>query len=253
MPAALAQIYRHPVKGLTPEPLVRAALRPGQGLPHDRRFALALPATVFDPAAPAWLPKTKFLMLMRDERLALLRTRFDEARGVLTIARDGTTVAEGDLATPAGRAAIEDFFAAFMAEEAQGRPRLLEAPGHMFSDNARKLVSIISLASIAALGSAIGRAVDPRRFRANFYLSGGAAWREFDWVDRVFRIGAVRFKGVKRIPRCAATNVDPETALRDLNIPLGLGHHFGHADMGIYAEVLDEGAVALGDLLTPPD
>ena len=33
-----------------------------------------------------WLPKTHFIMLMRDESLARLRTRFDAATGLLSIA-----------------------------------------------------------------------------------------------------------------------------------------------------------------------
>jgi len=41
MTAAITQIHRHPVKGLNAEPLARATLTPGEGLPHDRSFALA--------------------------------------------------------------------------------------------------------------------------------------------------------------------------------------------------------------------
>src|SRR5262245_12233432 len=114
MPITLAQIYRYPVKGLTPEALDRIAVTPGQGLPQDRRFALALAETKFDVAAPAWMPKTKFLMLMKNERLAKLRTRFDAASGVLTITRDGKVEAEANILTASGRAQIEDFVAAYM-------------------------------------------------------------------------------------------------------------------------------------------
>ncbi len=250
MPITLAQIFRHPVKGLTPEPLDRVALTPGEGLPQDRRFALGLGTTKFDRTAPAWMPKTNFLMLMRNERLAELRTRFDEESGVLTIQRDGDVVARGAITEASGRAAIEDFFASYMKDEAAGRPQLLEAPGHMFSDGARKVVSIIGLASVRDLARVMGCAVDPRRFRANFYVEGGKAWQEFDWVGRDFRIGAVKLRGVKPIKRCAATNVDPESAARDLNIPRALAESFGHVNTGIYADVLDRGGVALGDELS---
>lgn len=250
MPITLAEIYRYPVKGLSPEPLERVRLACGLGLPHDRRFALAHGTTSFDPVAPTWLPKTKFLMLMRNERLAQLRTRFDEASATLTIARNGQMVASADLSSPEGRRRIDDFFARYMAGEADGAPRLLEAPGHMFSDNSRKVVSIIGLASVRDLARVLGRPVDPRRFRANFYLEGSEPWREFDWVGREFRIGGARLRGFKPIKRCAATNVDPESGARDLNIPLALQEHFGHVDTGIYADVLDEGEVARGDPLT---
>jgi uncharacterized protein YcbX len=77
MAATVSAIYRYPVKGLSPEKLDRVALLPGECLPHDRRFAIALASAPFDPEWPAWLPKTHFIMLMRDEELARLQTRFD--------------------------------------------------------------------------------------------------------------------------------------------------------------------------------
>lgn len=252
MPAILAQIYRYPVKGLTPEPLARVALKRGEGLPQDRRFALGLGTTSFDPAAPAWLPKTNFLMLMKNERLARLRTRFDDASGILSIVPPDGEQLSANLDSASGRACVEDFFAAYMGEETRGRPRLLEAPGHMFSDGARKVASIIGHASLREVERALGRSIDPRRFRANFYIEGGRPWEEFDWLGRDFAIGGVRLRGFKAIKRCAATNVDPARGVRDLNIPLALAENFGHVNMGIYADVLEDGAVATGDLVQPP-
>ncbi|MGC2134294.1 MAG: MOSC N-terminal beta barrel domain-containing protein, partial [Xanthobacteraceae bacterium] len=38
--ANIQSIYRYPVKGLTPEPLARAALAPGQTIPGDRLYAI---------------------------------------------------------------------------------------------------------------------------------------------------------------------------------------------------------------------
>lgn len=252
MPLTLAQIYRYPVKGLTPEPLDRVSLSPGQGLPQDRRFALAHGSTDFDVSAPTWMPKTKFLMLMRNERLARLRTRFDERTSVLTVQRDGKTIATGNIGEQTGRTIIEEFFAAYMGSEALGAPKLLEAPGHMFSDVARKVASVIGLASIRDLERVARSPVDARRFRANFYFDGGTPWQEFDWIGREFRIAGVRLRGVKRIERCAATNVNPDSGERDLNIPLALQRGFQHINMGIYAEVLDPGDVAIGDEIRAP-
>jgi MOSC domain-containing protein YiiM len=54
----------------------------------------------------------------------------------------------------------------------------------------------------------------------------------------------------KRIERCAATNVDPATGVRDLSIPKLLMRHLGYADCGVYAEVVRGGAVAEGERLT---
>ena len=76
--AEITGLYRYPVKGLTPEPLPRVPLRVGQTLPADRRYAIENGPSGFDPEAPQWMPKTQFLMLMRNERLAALDSRFEE-------------------------------------------------------------------------------------------------------------------------------------------------------------------------------
>ena len=94
--------------------------------------------------------------------------------------------------------------------------------------------------------------VDPRRFRANVWIEGAPAWQEFDWVGREISIGRLRLKVVEPIERCAATNVNPDTAERDMNIPLTLRRGFDHICMGIYAEVLNDGEIAIGDALDAP-
>lgn len=247
--ATIAGIYRYPVKGLSPEQLERAELSPGETLSADRRYAIENGPSGFDPAAPKWLAKPHFLMLQRDEWLAPLRTHFDDECHVLTIRRDGAVVAEGDLETSEGRTAIEQFFAVSHASEIKGPPRILTSPGHSFSDVARKVVSIINLASIRAIETMVDHPVHPLRFRANLYVEGWPAWHEFDLLDRTLAVGEARLKVVKRIVRCAAVNVDPDTGARDLSIPHTLMRRLGHADCGIYAEVIAGGVIGAGDAI----
>ena len=111
------------------------------------------------------------------------------------------------------------------------------------------MVSIINLASVAAIESVVGLPVDPLRFRGNLYVSGWPAWHEFDLLGQDISIGTARLKVVKRIVRCAAVNVDPVTAERDLNIPQTLMQTFDHADCGVYAEVITGGNIAAGDAI----
>jgi len=247
--ARITGIYRYPVKGLTPEPLPRAELKVGETLRSDRRYAIENGPSGFDPSAPKWLPKPHFLMLQRDEWLAPLRAHFDDDSHVLTLRRDGAMVAQGDLETEAGRAAIERYFADRHAGQIKGPPKVLVSAGHSFSDVPRKVVSIINLASLRAIENMVGQAVHPLRFRANLYVEGWPAWHEFDLLDRTLAIGDVRIKVVKRIVRCAAVNVDPDTAERDLAIPQALQRRLGHGDCGIYAEVTTGGSIAVGDAI----
>jgi uncharacterized protein len=244
----IAAIYRYPVKGLGPDQLETAELFPGRTIPGDRLYGIENGPSGFDAAHPAYLPKSRFLMLMRNERLAALRTAFDQASHTLTITADGREAARGDLRTPEGRAAIERFFVAYCADGLRGPPKVLHAPGHSFSDVARKVVSIINLASLGELETILGTPVNPLRFRANLYVQGWPAWSELDLVGREIAVGKnARLKVAKRIVRCAATNVDPDTGVRDLAIPDTLMRNLGHTDCGIYAEVIAGGAIAPGD------
>ncbi len=251
--ARISSIYRYPVKGLSPDPLLHAVLEPGKTLPLDRAYAIENGSRRFNSAAPVHMPKISFLVLMRDERLAGLKTRFDDECHRLSIFRSGKQVTSGCLNQQTGRQIIEQFFAAYMAKELRAAPHIVHAPGHSISDVREKCLSIINLASVADLGRIMGCKLDPLRFRANLYIEGLEPWAEMGWIDRdiAFASGAV-LSVFKRTKRCAAVNVNPETGRRDLNIPQNLGRAFGHDDMGVYAMVKTGGAISPGDALELP-
>src|SRR5260370_2033018 len=87
-PAETASLYRYPVKGLSPEPLPRVSLGVGETLPADRRYAIENGPSGFDPAAPVWMPKSYFLMLMRNERLSAFLNHFEGHSPLLTLPHD---------------------------------------------------------------------------------------------------------------------------------------------------------------------
>jgi uncharacterized protein YcbX len=256
MTAAITAIYRYPVKGLSAEKLDRVALLPGMCLPHDRRFAVALASTTFDPERPEWLSKIHFVMLMRDEKLAQLSTRFNAESGMLGISRDGRMLLRAQITEPEGRCQIAQFLTDFLGKTVSGPLRVVSAPGHAFADARRrpnattdKYVSLINLASIAALEAAMGVSVDPIRFRANVYFDGAPAWSELDWMDGDISLGSARLRVLSPITRCAATQVNPVTAQRDLDVVAALERAFGHINMGVYAEVVEAGEIAVGNAL----
>lgn len=243
----VAALYRYPVKGLSPEALERVTLAPGATMPFDRAYAIENGPGRFDTDNPRHLPKITFLMLMRDERLATLSTRFDDATETLTVMRAGKQVARGQLSTPLGRKMIEQFFAAYMQAELRGPPKIVFAPGHSFSDVAMKCLHVVNLSTVRDVERVAGRPIDPLRFRANVYIDGVEPWVERTWIGKEITLGGVRGDVVEETVRCAATNVDPQTGARDMAIPELLQRTWGYGDLGVYVRVVAGGGLAVGD------
>lgn len=245
----VAALYRFPVKGLSPEPLGDVALKPGAGVQGDRALGFLRHETEYDADHPRPMEKTCFHMLARDAALARLATRYDPETDTLTIGEDRHA-----LGTEAGRTAAETAIGAALGLGPERRPRLVRGgTAHRFTDVSvvsdifMNAVSLINLASVADLGDRIGETVDPLRFRANIYFDGWPAWRELDLVGETIAVGPVRLRVLLRTKRCAATTVNPATGQRDIFVPRHLTEAFGHADLGIYGEVLQGGTIAPGD------
>jgi uncharacterized protein len=245
----IVSLFRYPVKGLSPQVLPALVLKAGEAVPFDRAYAIENGPALFDPENPRYLAKINFLMLMRNERLAALKTEFDEATETLTISRGGKQVARGQLSTKLGRQMLEQFFAAYMQDELKGPPRIVSAPGHSFSDVAAKCLHLVNLATVRDLERTVGTPLDPLRFRANIYFDGADPWEERRWEGRVLQIGPVSLKIFKATTRCDATNVNPATAQRDTTIPPTLQRTYGHSFLGFYARTLTDGEIRPGDEL----
>ena len=243
----VVSLYRYPVKGLSPQKLDRISLSPGETVPGDRGYAIENGPGRFDPENPRYLPKINFLMLMKNERLAALKTDFDEATQTLTISRGGKQVTQGALTSRLGRQIIEQFIAGYMQGELKGAPRIVSASGHSFSDMAAKCLHLVNLATVRDLQAVVGKPLDPLRFRANVYFDGADPWQERQWLERHVRIGGVRLKVFAETVRCDATNVNPETGERDGTIPPTLQRMFGEPCLGIYAKVVEGGNILPGD------
>ncbi|WP_420346489.1 MOSC domain-containing protein [Pelagibius sp.] len=244
MTARVEQIHRFPVKGLNAESLESVVLTAGAGLPEDRRFALAYGLTTG--------AKRGFFQLTTEEKLAQLRVAYDAAAPLLTIHRQGRQVVSANPCDQTGRMLLNQFFAGFFAGSPRGAPSFQQVRGPAASSESSaealpEAVSIINLASVRDFERVARTAVDPRRFRGNILIDGLAAWEEFSWLGRELVAGEARLKVTERTERCAATNVNPETAERDMNIPLTLRKGFGHMDLGVYAEVTLGGSVKCGD------
>lgn len=252
-PITITAINTFPVKGLSACPHEAIALKTGAMLPLDRAWAIEVGVRKFDPVQPAWLPKISFAQLMSHEKLAQLETAFDFSAGsaILTIRRDGKQVARGDLATPIGRQLIEQFIAGFMGSELRGTPKIVHADDHHFADVPARFVSLLNLASVREVERVAGRPIDPRRFRANIHIDGVEAWEEFRWLGKTLSVeGQPAFRVAERITRCAATNVDPASGARDINLPRLLESAFTHEDCGVYVSAISDLELKTGQAIS---
>ncbi len=253
MSGHVAGIFRHPIKGFTPEALQNVALAPGQGFPFDRLWAVENGPCGFDPAAPAFVPKQKFTVLAQIAQVAAARTRYDPATDLLHVTGPDGREFSGRLAHAAGREAFAAWLTELLGEDVLSPLRVVAAPGeHRFTDHPLGQVSIVNLASVRDLSQRMGVELDPLRFRANLYVEGWPAWVENSWAGKDLLVGWAQAKVFKPIVRCAATHVDPTTAMRDLDVVKALFDHYGHLHCGVYVQITAPGAVGLGDAITAP-
>ena len=252
----LAAIQRFPVKSLSAETLDRVELTAGAMLPNDRRFALVYG----DPGRPG--AAARFATLREEPRLAEIGVAFEDAPvspryGELVLSRRGRPVARGLVTEPIGKTLIDQFLLSFLGGRGRGAARLVEVEdpgaGVGFGDSGGGHVSLLNLASVRDLERVTRAPVDPRRFRANLWIEGLPAWVERDWVGREFALGPVGLRAVEEIERCSVTNVDPETAAVDMNLPLTLRRAYGHLNCGLYCRVTVGGTLEPGMALSPPE
>jgi GntR family transcriptional regulator / MocR family aminotransferase len=247
----LRNIYRYPIKGLSAQPLTRIDIEAKKPFPHDRIFALVRPGAPFDTSQPKWGKKGLFVMLMLEEALAQVRTTLDVETLQLTITRDNHRLIVADLNDEAARGKVEEIFWQ-LVPAFRSAPTLVRSPDAHFMDKPDNVISLINLATVRSLEEQWGIKIDPLRFRANLYIDGARPWEEFDWVGSDIRIGEGLFRVDRRNGRCGATNVNPETGRRDLDLPGSMRATFGHKELGIYLIAREGGRLAVGDQVATP-
>ena len=244
-------IYRYPIKGFSGEMLDNVTLETDNVIPGDREYAFAKTGVAFDPDNPHYIRKTNFLALVKYEKLASLETKFSDFSKEFSLSTSGVKLIEGSLSNKADCQNISNFLKHYLNMPTSERPHLVTAAegtqAHSFSDVPDKAISLINLSSVDELSTKTKTKIDHGRFRGNIYFKGNKPWQEFNWIDSRLRIGEVIFHVFKRIKRCAATNVNPFSAIRDINIPTEIKKHYQHTDLGIYGIVKKGGVISVGD------
>ncbi|KGB81379.1 molybdenum cofactor biosysynthesis protein [Rhodovulum sp. NI22] len=240
MMARLAQIRRHPVKGIAQEEIAATTLCPARPLPLDRAWAV-LTGEAGDTGQ--WQPRRNFAQCAAAPRLMAVSARMSGARITFSHPERPEITIDPDN----DGAQLIAWIAPLCPADRPAPTRLVRAPEQGMTDAPFASVSLMSLASLRAFSQEIGQPLDPRRFRGNLWLDGSAPWAEFDWIGRTLRIGTAELEVVERIERCRATEASPVTGQRDAPTLRVLQDAWGHRDFGVNARVVTGGRIAVND------
>ena len=242
MTIRLTHICRHPIKAYGREMLASVRLSTGEGLPFDRQWAVAHEAAKL---GPGWNPCMNFTRGAKAPALMAVTARLDEATQRVTLAHPTAgeiTVAPDEAKDQARLLAWADA----LVPSGRARPAAVVRSGVALTDSDFPSVSVLSLASLAALSERMGMDLSVHRWRANLWLDGAEPWAEWGWIGQRFRLGDALLEVVERITRCTATTVNPETGAVEGNTLAALEAGYGHQDFGVYARVIESGEIALG-------
>ena len=245
-------LWHFPVKGLTGVCRDKVFLEAGRHFPDDRIFAIGNGHPKHDRAAPGnWQKKALFLQQMTSEALAELDCRFDGTR--LDIHHQGKLALSADMDSADGRHEIDAFFADCVGDQTPGAPHLMLIAEGSYADTRASLITLGGTASVERFAEITGTSPDARRFRLNIMLETETPFAEAALIGCQVRLGAAVLQVVAPVGRCAAIDVDPETAIRGPHYLPVMEARLGHGDLGIFAEIIESGIVTVGDQLEELD
>ncbi len=242
----VAALWRHPIKAHGVEAVAAVTLAAGATMPWDRVWAIAHEKAQVAPGADAWVPCANFSRGAKSPQLMAIRAEVDEARARVRLSHPAQPPIEVAPDDPEEARRLIDWVAV-LADLGRSRPAFVVRGRVGMTDSAFPSISILSRASLAALGERLGMPLAMERFRGNLWLDGLAPFAELDLVGRDLAIGGATLRVRQRITRCRATAVDPATGVSDADTLGALVAGWGHQDFGVYAEVIDGGRVVVGD------
>ena len=246
--ARVAALWRHPIKSHGREALQSVALAAGRPFPWDRSWAVVHDAAA-DDASQGWIPCQNFMIGTRTPGLAGIWARLDPDAGRITLSHAEL----GEINFSPDDAADQVRFLDWvmpLCPETRARPAAVVAlPDRGWTDTDYPSVTLMNTASHRAVEERLGRPLEKERWRGNIWFDGRTAFEELDWIGKRLRVGTAILEVREPVKRCLHTAANPRTGARDADTLGALDAGWGHRNFGIYAQVVQDGAVALGDEL----
>lgn len=218
------ELTRYPVKSMAGV-ATNSAFLGWHGLEGDRRFAFR---RLNDKSDFPWLTASRL-----PELLLYQPNGLQEPTHVRT--------PEG-LDLPIGSAELQNS----VAEKFGGPLELMKLRHGIFDDAS---VSVINLATIAAIGREAGQDLDTRRFRANVVIASDSteAFLEDNWIGcrLIFGDNGPMISVTMRDLRCVMINLDPDTAKQDPRV-MKAAVRLNDNNAGAYATVARTGEISVG-------
>lgn len=244
MTRRLAQIWRHPVKGVGAEPLTQVTLTKNRPMPLDRAWAV-LTGDAQDTGT--WQSCRNFARGGYAPGLMAVTARVNGA----DVTFEHPDLGQITLNPVGGGPQLVDWIMPLCPAERPAPRQVIRAPEDTgMADASFASLSVLNLSSLRALGQKLGRELDPRRFRGNLWLDGLPLFEELELVGKTLVIGEVRLEVVEPIERCRATEANPATGRRDANTLGALRDGWGHTCFGVNTRVIQGGTVEIGQEVT---
>lgn len=225
----LVELWRFPVKSMMGERLSAGEVD-GRGLVGDREWA------VYDEEGRLASGKRTNRFRRMDEVFSLAARTADDHVEVLM--PDGRHVVAGE---GAADLALSDHF----GEDVE------LAPEADIAHQDAGQVSLVGTATLRELARMCGldEPVDPRHLRPNLVVETTEPFEEEGWLGREVQVGEVVLRVVNRIERCRMVDLE-QVGLPALGGLLKVVGAERDLCAGVYADVVQPGALAEGDQLT---
>lgn len=244
--AQVVGLWRHPIKSHGFEAVSATTLAAGATMPWDRVWAIAHDRSKIAPGNEDWAPCVNFSRGAKSFSLMAIRARTDEETGRVALTHPQAQPITVDPDDPEDAARLIAWVLPLSNPDRALPARVVRADRGM-TDSDYPSISILGTASLAALSDRVGGPLAQQRFRGNIWLAGLAPFAELDLVGREIRIGGTTLRVREPIDRCMATTVDPDSGISDTDTLGALSAGWGHQQLGVYAEVVEGGRVAVGD------
>ncbi|WP_341368388.1 MOSC domain-containing protein [Yoonia sp. BS5-3] len=241
----VAALWRHPIKSHGREALDTVTLIAGQTMPWDRHWAVTHDRSKFDAQNPAWVTCRNFMIGVSTPGLAGLWATLDTDSKTVTLQHQslGSLTFQPD--NPAGAARFVEWVQPLCPPDKFQPTGIVSVQDRGMTDSKYPTVSIMNLASHAAVAEQLGKPLEYERWRGNIWLDGLDAWEENNWIGKDIRIGDALLRIHEPIERCMHTAANPHTGERDTDTLGALRGGWGHQNFGVNAEVIEGGQVTL--------